>query len=71
MVVSAHAVIAVLFGARLRLKVLVAAKHGLLALAQMAERHTEDECKLELGELCIELCQLLIGQFFLILDHLL
>ena len=66
---GAHAVVAVLLRARLSLEVLVAAKDGLLALAEMTECYAEDKCKLQVRKLAIEFLKLLISQLFLVLNH--
>ena len=68
-VVCAHAVVAVLFGAGLRLEIFVAAKDRLFALTKMAKGDAENKSELEMGELGIQINQLLVSQFFLVLIH--
>ena len=64
-----HHHIAILLGARLSFKVLIAAENGLLPFAKMAEGHTEDEGKFQVRKLDIKLLKFVICQFFLVRYH--
>ena len=52
------------------LKVLIAAEHCLLALAQMAECDAKDESEFKVRKLSVQLAELFIGQLLLVLNHL-
>ena len=56
-----HALVAILFRARLGFEVFVAAKNGLFALAEMAESDAKDKGELEMRELSVKLLELFIG----------